>query len=421
MTRRLAHRISLAPRISVILKLFFPMLVALAAMALAGCGGSGGSSSSSGGGNTPPPVNNTQPIAVNAGPANNSANAAFTSVTVCNPGTATCTTVPDVLVDTGSTGLRILRSALNLTVTNSSDGSGNPLAACAQFVDGSFAWGSVAKADIQLAGEIASSVPIEVIADPSVPNIPTACSNGGANLNTVTALAANGILGVGLFAQDCGPGCAPGGVTPIPPVYFSCPSSGCVATTMALASQLQNPVHLFPQDNNGILLALPTVPASGAATLAGSMIFGIGTQSNNALTGVTVYTTDQVGNFSTIFNNQTFSKSFIDSGSNGIFFLDVASTGIPICAKPNASFYCPASTQNLTATNKGLNGNSAPVPFSIANADQLFTTHDSAFINLGGPNPGAFDWGLPFFYGRNVFVAIEGQSTSGGTGPFWAY
>jgi hypothetical protein len=28
---------------------------------------------------------------------------------------------------------------------------------------------------------------------------------------------------------------------------------------------------------------------------------------------------------------------------------------------------------------------------------------------------------LPFFFGRNVFTAIEGRNTSGGMGPFVAY
>jgi hypothetical protein len=40
---------------------------------------------------------------------------------------------------------------------------------------------------------------------------------------------------------------------------------------------------------------------------------------------------------------------------------------------------------------------------------------------VGGPNPGAFDWGLPFFFGRQVFTAIEGASTPGGSGPYFAF
>jgi hypothetical protein len=57
---------------------------------------------------------NVQPIAVNSGPLNNYANGVFTSVTVCVPGSGSCQTINDVLVDTGSSGLRILSSVLTL-------------------------------------------------------------------------------------------------------------------------------------------------------------------------------------------------------------------------------------------------------------------------------------------------------------------
>jgi hypothetical protein len=42
---------------------------------------------------------------------------------------------------------------------------------------------------------------------------------------------------------------------------------------------------------------------------------------------------------------------------------------------------------------------------------------------LAGPNSIAktFDWGLPFFFGRKVYTAIDGQNTPGGVGPYWAY
>lgn len=392
---------------------------------LTGCGGSSNGSNSggsSGGSGVTNNVNNIQPVTVNAGPNNNGVNQIFASVTVCNPeSTTACQTIPNVLVDTGSTGLRILRAELTLSLPNVTDASGNPLGACAQFVDNTFLWGSIEKADITLAGETASSVPIQVIADSAVPNIPTACSNGGTNNDTVAALGSFGILGVGLFAQDCGPGCAPGGNMSPPPVYFSCPSSGCNAIFQPLSGQLQNPANMFPQDNNGLLIQLPSVTANGAPALAGSLIFGIGTQSNNGLGGATVFTTSNIGDFTTTLNGHSSAQSFIDSGSNGFFFFDSATTGIPTCPKPNASFYCPASTVNLTATNKGANGAAGPVPFSIANANSLFPLGNTAYVNLGGPQSGVFDWGLPFFYGRNVFVGFENKATPGGVGPYWAY
>jgi hypothetical protein len=38
------------------------------------------------------------------------------------------------------------------------------------------------------------------------------------------------------------------------------------------------------------------------------------------------------------------------------------------------------------------------------------------FSNIGGNTPGIFVWGLPFFFGRNVYVGIEGKG-----GPYFAY
>jgi hypothetical protein len=191
----------------------------------------------------------------------------------------------------------------------------------------------------------------------------------------------------------------------------------------ALSQQVPNPVGLFASDNNGVIIQLPAA-SSPEATLTGSLVFGIGTQSNNALGSATKYANDTFGNFVTTYKGQTYSSSFLDSGSNGIFFLTAAIAAIPDCADANY-FYCPTSTLNLSAVNQGAGGvGSGTVNFSVANADSLFNNNpnDTVLGGLAGPNTlSGFDWGLPFFYGRDVYTALEGKSTPLGSGPYWAY
>ncbi|HUI76276.1 MAG TPA: DUF3443 domain-containing protein [Bryobacteraceae bacterium] len=392
-------------------------------LATSGCGAGSSSGSNSGtpGGTTPTPptaVNNTLSIQAGSGATNQFFNLLLTSVTACVPGTGNCQTIPNVLVDTGSTGLRLLSASLTITLPAVSDSAGNPLGNCIGFAGNTYAWGPVATADVQLAGETASKVPIQIINASGFPAAPEACSAGGANTDA-SSLGANGILGIGVTQQDCGSACATslGGV---PAVYFGCPSSGCVAEAVSLQQQLQNPVGLFPQDNNGVVINLPALDAGGDPSASGSLVFGIGTQTNNALAGVQIYTTDQVGNFTVTFNGSSYSESFLDTGSNGYFFLNANSLGVPTCPV-NTDFYCPAATMNYSAITSGTNGTQNTIVFSIANANTLFNTGNNVFNDVGGPNVGGFDLGLPFFFGRTVYVAIEGASASGFTGPYYAF
>src|SRR5579872_1335178 len=102
------------------------MLLVIGAFGLlTACGGNGGGTPA--GVPIPPPAGqNVVPISVNGGPlltANPPSaytNGAFVSVNVCVPGTSTCQTIDDVLVDTGSFGLRILGSDRKSTRLNSS-------------------------------------------------------------------------------------------------------------------------------------------------------------------------------------------------------------------------------------------------------------------------------------------------------------
>jgi len=124
-----------------------------------------------------------------------------------------------------------------------------------------------------------------------------------------------------------------------------------------------------------------------------------------------------------MYGGASLNQSFVDTGSNAIFFNDA---NAPQCTDTNyTDFYCPGTVQNLSATLQGNNGVSAAVNFSVGNAQQMGMNSPAftVFPQLAGPLPltAAFDFGLPFYYGRRVATALESRSTSAGTGPYVAY
>jgi hypothetical protein len=362
---------------------------------------------------------NVVPVSVDQGLVA-TANIPTVSVTICVPGTAQCQTIDHIQVDTGSSGLRLIASTVSLPLPAVTVG-GNPLGECALFADG-FTWGAVKSADIKLSSEAAGNIPIELISDPSVTSVPpTACSRRGTAITTAQELRVNGLLGVGLFAQDCGSACATSANLA---VYFTCAGANCTGTALPLTQQVTNPVARFATDNNGVLLQLPLIPQGGAGITAGALVFGIGTQPNNQLGNVSIFETSAIGYISTSFNGAAYPNSFLDSGSNGYFFDYIGEQQCSGGASA-AGFYCPPTPQTLSATNTGINSVSQPLTFLITNADALSAgmPAKTAFNDLAGTGIAStsFDWGLPFFYGRNVFTAIQGAATPVGNGPYFAY
>ncbi|MGE5709603.1 MAG: DUF3443 domain-containing protein [Nitrospira sp.] len=375
-----------------------------------GCGGGG----DSGGGAGSAPAN-VLTVSVGASTLCRNVNELCAQVTICSPGTSSCQTIPDILVDIGSFGLRIFGSVLLPSLVQEVDSQNNPIGECAFFADGTTFWGPVQRADVVLGGEPAVNVPIHVI-DPTFAGQSTSQNpcNSVVESNPQDVFF-NGILGIGVFAQDCGPVCATQSNNTL---YFSCVGSTCAGTAVPLLNQVQNPVSLLPSDNNGVTLTLPSVPSTGAQSVSGSLILGIGTAVNNTPPGgVSVFTTDPTtGLFKTIYNGTNFGQAVIDSGSNGYFFPDQT---IPLCTTLQ-DFYCPASPANLSATLIGANNHQAAIPFQVANTVSLVQTGNAAFNNLGGQSS-TFVWGLPFFLGRTVYVGFESQPSTLGTGPLIAF
>lgn len=400
-----------------------------AALGLAGCGGGGSQATAASVTSAGSPINYV-PLVLDAGPAQvDTVNALYTTVTLCAPSTSTaCQTIDHVLVDSGSSGFRILAEALGnglsaAQLTPITDANGNALAECAQFVDG-YSWGSVKIADLKIGDEVAASVPIQVIGDPAVPTIPSACINvPDGEEDTVATFGANAVLGVGNFVQDCGPYCTQTGLQD-GSAYNVCATTlplRCSPAAVPLAEQVTNPVSLFPVDNNGVLIEVDAVSDAGAATASGELVFGIGTQSNNGLGSAALYTLDpDYGTLFTTYAGTSLDKSFMDTGSNAYFF---PQGSIPVC-RDQPDFFCPTSTLSLTAQIQGLSGAVASVSFAVANADQM-SARDFVEPDLGGPassgTPSSFDWGLPFFMGRHVYVGLEATAIANARGPLDAF
>lgn len=371
---------------------------------------------------TPPVPTNIVQMTMDTGPDgsdNNAINVPYVSVTICKPGTTQCETIDHIMVDTGSFGLRIVKplpASLGLAPVTTS--SGAAVGECGQFVSG-FTWGSVLQADVKIGSEVAANQSIQVV-DGAVGSVPQACSDKGETLGTVKALGANGVLGIGLYKQDCGQKCAD---QLIDAAYYACTSSGCTPTKMPVAQQVSNPVAAFPVDNNGVVITYPNVATGGGTVPVGTLIFGIGTQSNNGLNGTTQYPVDGNGNFKTVYKGQTLPDSFLDTGSNGLFFPD---SSLPMCSF-NTDFYCPSSPLSLSATVSTSDGSvSSTVNFTLESIDALpkptATFPGTPFGWVGGPGSGSkantsFDWGLPFFFGRKVYIGMEGSNTA----PYWAF
>lgn len=389
---------------------------------------------------TEPQGSNTTEIVVDSGPATGfalgAANLPYVTVTVCAPAPSTaCVSIDHVFLDTGSIGLRVLRSAVaSLGLPAIAAEGGGVVSECYPFVVGAV-WGPLARADVRIGGEAASNLPVQLIDDgvPALAEPPADCvrAANGELLKSVTSLQAKGVLGVGMLSYDCGLVCEAGDYSGYT-LYYRCDSGGaCTATPVRAEQQVQNPVSHFAQNNNGTVIVLPALSEVGASVARGRLVFGIGTQTNNqplAQGSLLRVETDPASPsylyISATVGGVNYPYGYIDSGSNGLFFDDA--TLSTRCAGNGAggAWYCPASAQKRTVVMADTLGGVAQVDLSVANADVLFASANTAFANLGGAagaaSPGAFVFGLPFFYGRKVYTSIWGQALAS-NGPWYGF
>jgi hypothetical protein len=412
-----------------------------------GCGGSNSSAAKT------TVVSNTATLTASSGPnglVGGVVNGLYVTVTVCQHGTTTCITINNVQVDTGSVGLRLVQGTLGSVTLTPINVNNSPLEECRQYGDTSYSWGPLEFADVQIGGETASNIPVQLLGQVSAP-APSNCLTMPVNSNlpgtppgnedTVASLGSNGLLGIGGLIFDCGNDCTTVSFTSGYP-YYICPNGTCQAVGVTTADQAVNPVSQFTgSDNNGVMITLPSVPSSGAVSVSGTMNFGIATRSDNALGNATIYALDSCQFFPTVtFSGISYTDTFctgtgsglggfLDTGSNAFYISDantLKSFGISDCPSSTigSGFYCvTGGMTTLSPVNIiGFGGvGSATISLNINHATTLFSTNNAVFNDLGSdsvlggtPSTDFWDFGLPFFLGRTVFVGIAGTAMPAG-------
>lgn len=397
------------------------LLICLPLFVLCSCSVGGESSSSK------VVPDNVVPLVVDRGYNGLASNTSFITLTVCIPNTNDCQVLDHVFVDTGSTGLRINQSALNINL-RSINFYESTIYQCMKFGEG-YTFGPAATADVRIGGETAKNIPVQVFNDVDHSNVPTDCSNGlpFADLNNFGAKA---IVGVNPYSNPN---------NNYTGVYTCRESQPCakVENPREIPVQLNlNPVVAFSKDNNGLIINLPPVNFAESSALVGYMVFGLDTQNNNQVNSSPVKVLGssnpdfQVGYFHANSNSLNSSYAIFDSGYQTYYFYDA---NMAQCTLPNPdghSYYCPNSFPQYWSSRIS-SYNSADIVGEISaliiNYEVTLGLHDTVVPGLGEVASQVDNltiYGLPFFFGKRVYIGLMGESgnqTPLGIGPAWGY
>lgn len=390
----------------------YPLAAFAAALLLSACGGGGGGGSSAGptdgGGNAAAVVvPNTLSMTVERGFDTGASwypNQPFVSLEICKPDLTGCVTLPKVLVDTGSFGLRIFESALNGVTPTPISHQGGELRQCAGFGSG-YALGRVVKVGLKMAGASARDLPIQVI-ETSASAAPNDCaSTGSAQFTAKEQVGGNAILGIGPLATDSGAGLRVR-------YYVRNGNQNTLVSQVPSDLAVANPIGRLDQHANGAVLDFPAAEANGNATLSGSLILGLNTAANNATTGVNfLRVNDSARLWATV--GGTRYPGLIDSGSNYYHF---PYRILAPCA--NTIFFCPPVAQRVPITLQDT-GQTMSLAREFTIDDYNRYGANAAQPGLAGYESGATEMilGLPFFYGRKIYVSIQGKGTASVPAP----
>ena len=337
-------------------------------------------------------------------------NQPLVDVTVCNAAQQ-CRIVPNVLLDTGSSGLHLARDTLaGLQLDPVLDLEGRPLAQAAYFGSGGL-WGTLHSAQVRL-GDVTTTqaIPIQLYDAPRLfERLPAEYRKHDARKRFLKM--ANGILGVSPWRYSPGD-------------YFALRASDdidldsdWVSVQIDTTRQMANPIAHFPAPyNNGSVIQLPQVDwFNGQEQVQGRLGLGIGPSTEALFPPGARRISHELDPYSE-FPAQLGGRSIrvlVDSGNTALSF-DLEPHGIPSPAPDDPYFDPPALTPlALTVISEGKEI-ALSRPLYIGPSDHVLKTwsHGYAVLPMLVTKPkskyGTQVLGLPFFYGRTVATGLHG-------------
>ena len=313
------------------------------------------------------------------------------------------------------------------------------------------------------------TIPIQLVGGLTSASPQAPCNADQLDLSAIGPNGISGILGLAAREDDSDYG-----------EYFACQAGNCTVLSQAVVAggfAVANPAWALPYDNNGVIIVMNQIPLVGTSNAGGSLFFGIGTNSQNAPAQVSlnnpysVVASDSLGFDSYYYMPYPpeygapyfdYYLSFIDTGSNFVYYDDnIPTTALP-CPYATGTlggdfgciFYytnptpiysptcgtgepfglfppipCPLSVSAALGPNMQGGDSYAYqqlVTFTVGPASWLLTNGNIAFNDVAGPAPNSlgsagdvFDWGLPFFFGKAVFIAYG--NTPFGAAPMWGF
>lgn len=314
-----------------------------------------------------------------------------------------CFTVRRLLLDTGSSGLRIFPSAIPtaqalpapLLQTSS-------LWECLPFGTAHL-WGRVVPADVTLGGEPAvRDLSIQIVGRSPFSHPPPCGRENGRSLSGI-----DGILGVS-------PGRVDGGA------YFECSEPGCRPVAPSPGEAIANPVMRAESDNNGIVLRFPGIPKNGTGPIMGELLLGVGTARDNRLPpGVRFFPMDRDGFFRAKTGRS--SRLFYGRLDTGTTALVLPDQKMPACSPPLSNLACPDRETSISIFIPDRQGEDRKIPVQVGNAAERLREHrslagDILYFSPETSSP-PFILGMPFFFGKTLYLLYLPHSP-GNNGEF---